>query len=115
MTTQRGIVALCRYLLSACLIAALWSAVCVQAAPIVNATAQMRPYSGIGVLMLEVPMASSDETFEPLRLYDDPAISRKGELNLADVPRHEWIFGPSSTAAPLIVMARKTSWMKVAY
>ena len=60
-------------------------------------------------------MASSDETFEPLRLYDDPAISRKGELNLADVPRHEWIFGPSSTAAPLIVMARKTSWLKVAY
>ena len=74
----------------------------------------MRPYTGIGVLMLGIA-ADTAEPNEQLRLYDEPAIYRQGELEIARIPRHEWIFGPNADSVPLIVTARKREWLRVVY
>lgn len=73
---------------------------------------KMRPYVGIGLLLL--PNNISDPG-EPLILYEEPALSRLGELNRAKIPPLEWILGPSPVVQPLIVTARKGTWLRVAY
>lgn len=89
-----------------------------QAAPqsqLPSPAAPMRPYAGIGVLIL---MTAVDEnSIEPtqFQLYQEPAIVRLGELEIASVPRQEWIFGAERENVPLIVMARKKEWLRVVY
>jgi hypothetical protein len=75
----------------------------------------MRPYAGIGVLMLPVSSSSGEETYEALQRYDEPGIYRRGELDIVQIPRHEWVFGPGSTMVSLVVMAKKAGWLKVVY
>jgi hypothetical protein len=77
-----------------------------------TAPPKMRPYSGIGMLML--PVAANGLT-DPLHLYEEPGLSRLGSLNPGRIPRYDWIFGTISSAAPLIVTARKGPWLRVAY
>lgn len=74
---------------------------------------KMRPYCGIGVLML--PLAGNAGTGEAFHLYDEPAIARRGDLDFSRVPAYEWIFGSMSTGLPLMVTARKGDWLRVAY
>ena len=95
------------------LVALLFAATMVCATPRVPVPPKIRPYSGIGVLMVDT--AGAGKTTEPYPLYDEPAIARLGELDLAKVPACEWIFGTSGTSLPLIVMARKGSWLRVVY
>jgi hypothetical protein len=73
---------------------------------------KMRPYTGIGVLILP---ADGDDPVEPLPLYDEPGLSRLGSLNQGTIPRYEWIFGATTAASPLVVTGRKGSWLRVAY
>jgi hypothetical protein len=73
---------------------------------------KMRPYAGIGILLVPINGAAPAE---PLPLYEEPALSRTGILNKANLPAFEWIFGVSSTVQPVVVIARKGSWLKVAY
>jgi len=73
---------------------------------------KMRPYAGIGILLLPIDDSNSDE---PLILYEEPALSRQGWLNKSKVPAFDWIFGTSSASQPLIVMARKGTWLRVAF
>lgn len=73
---------------------------------------KMRPYTGIGVLML--PVTSGDHN-DPFTLYAEPGLSRQGLLNPDKLPGYDWIFGASPLAVPLIVMGRKGSWLRVAY
>lgn len=67
----------------------------------------MRPYSGIGVLVIDtVPP-------QPIPLYEEPGIIRSGVLNSAAA--HEltaWIAG---TRHPLVLLvtARKSEWLKI--
>jgi len=75
----------------------------------------MRPYSGIGVLMLAVAAGTEPAKPEPLQLYEEPAITRLGELNIARIPAYEWIFGSDGATLPLIVTSRKGDWLRVAY
>jgi hypothetical protein len=75
---------------------------------------KMRPYSGIGVAVLP-GNDSSLETVESLQLYEEPGIFRRGELSRANASGNEWILGVSKERIPLIVMARKGSWLKVCY
>jgi hypothetical protein len=82
----------------------------VSAAP--AALPKMRPYTGIGVLLLPTTAMSSSE---PLPLYEAPALSRLGELQGSKAPAFEWIFGASPAVRPVIVMARKGTWLRVAY
>jgi len=77
-----------------------------------SAPPKMRPYTGIGMLVL--PVAGADLN-DPLPLYEEPGLSRLGSLNPARIPRYDWIFGTISSAAPLIVTARKGPWLRVAY
>ena len=77
-----------------------------------SAPMKMRPYTGIGMLML--PVAGADLN-APLPLYEEPGLARLGSLNLARIPRYDWIFGATSAAAPLIVTGRKGPWLRVAY
>jgi len=76
---------------------------------------QMRPYSGIGVLLLAPEKGSDQDTREPLFLYEEPALSRIGELDSAQAPPYEWIFSRNVSRLPLIVTARKGDWLRVAY
>lgn len=69
----------------------------------------MRPYSGIGVFVLSAPDS------EPLHLYEEPGIFRRGELDHAGASANEWIFGGEQGRVPLIVMARRGNWLKVCY
>lgn len=87
----------------------------IQAAPLVPQPAPMRPYVGIGVLLLATASDEIGMTPAALQLYDDPAIYRLGELEIATIPRQEWIFGPEAETVPLIVMARKGDWLRVVY
>ena len=73
---------------------------------------KMRPYAGIGIL--QVPISGTD-SIEALPLYEEPALSRQGELNKSKIPPFEWIFGPPSVTQPMIVMARKGTWLRVVY
>jgi hypothetical protein len=75
----------------------------------------MRPYVGIGVLLLASYSSENGTTPTPLQLYHDPAIYRLGELEVAAIPRQEWIFGSEAETVPLIVMARKGDWLRVVY
>jgi len=75
----------------------------------------MRPYAGIGVLMLPVSSDSGDAAYEELQRYDEPGIYRRGALEIVRIPRHEWIFGSGSAMVPLVVMAKKAGWLKVVY
>jgi hypothetical protein len=77
-----------------------------------SAPPKMRPYSGIGMLML--PVAGNGLT-DSLPLYEEPGLSRLGSLNPNRIPRYDWIFGAISSAAPLIVTGRKGPWLRVAY
>lgn len=76
---------------------------------------KLRPYTGIGVLLLSVARGEEGEMLEPLYLYHEPAISRLGELNSGMVPPYEWIFGMSSMKMLLIVTARRGNWLRVVY
>lgn len=80
-------------------------------APHVVSPPKIRPYSGIGILMLKTVA----DTSEPLQLYEEPAISRLGALNVGRVPSYDWIFGPAAASLPLVVTARKGEWLRVAY
>src|SRR5512133_744011 len=73
---------------------------------------KMRPYAGIGLILLPV---TTNTPADPLLLYEEPALSRLGELNRSKIPSSDWIFGPSTVAQPLIVVARKGTWLRVAY
>ena len=73
---------------------------------------KMRPYTGIGMLMLPV---ASDDLNDTLTLYEEPGLSRLGSLNPGKIPRYDWIFGASPVAIPLIVTGRKGPWLRVAY
>jgi hypothetical protein len=75
---------------------------------------KMRPYAGIGILHL--PINNTDPGDPPL-LYEEPALSRMGELNRSKIPVFDWILGsgPSSAAQSLIVTARKGTWLRVVY
>jgi hypothetical protein len=77
-----------------------------------SAPSKMRPYTGIGVLMLTV--AGDDQNDLPA-LYEEPGLSRLGSLNPGKIPRYGWIFGESPAAVPLIVTGRKGPWLRVAY
>jgi hypothetical protein len=72
----------------------------------------MRPYTGIGVLILRV---AADELNDHLPLYEEPGLSRLGSLNPAKIPRYDGIFGAAPAAAPLVVTGRKGPWLRVAY
>lgn len=82
----------------------------VAAAP--SSPQKMRPYAGIGIIFLPI---NGSEPGEPLPLYEEPAFFRQGDLNRAKIPAFDWIFGTSPVAQPLIVMARKGAWLRVAY
>lgn len=73
----------------------------------------MRPYAGIGILLL--PITASEAPSDPLPLYEEPALSRLGELHRAKIPSFEWIFGTPTAVQSMIVMARKGSWLRVSY
>lgn len=88
---------------------------CLQAAPISPLAARMRPYTGIGVVILTIALGENGMAPTQLQLYDDPAIYRLGELEIATIPRDEWIFGLDTESVPLIVMARKGEWLRVVY
>ena len=77
-----------------------------------SAPPKMRPYTGIGILMLTV---AGNGLNEPLPLYEEPGLSRLGSLNPGKIPRYDWIFGASPVAIPLIVTGRKGPWLRVAY
>ena len=86
------------------------------AAPSAGKAPRMRPYAGIGVLQLTIKSAVDKETPEPFRLYEEPAVSRLGDLNLnGGTPPFDSVFGVSRAALPLIVMARKGNWLRVTY
>ncbi|MEI6205162.1 MAG: hypothetical protein WCP20_00125 [Desulfuromonadales bacterium] len=75
---------------------------------------QMRPYSGIGIVLLQGHNAEIDQG-EPFHLYEEPGISRRGELSGPNVSGNEWVFGVQRNRLLLIVTARKGSWLRVCY
>ncbi|GFE59995.1 hypothetical protein [Geobacter sp. AOG2] len=74
----------------------------------------MRPYSGIGVLFLATEQGDGGRQ-EPLNLYEEPAMLRIGSLDRSQAPPYEWLFIRNASQLPLIVMARRGDWLRVAY
>jgi hypothetical protein len=87
----------------------------IEAAPSIVKTTRMRPYTGIGVLLLEPLQKNIAEPAEPLPLYEEPAIARLGNLDLSKMPSNEWIFGNGKSGFPLIVTSKKGVWLRVIY
>jgi hypothetical protein len=75
----------------------------------------MRPYSGIGVLLLAAENGEADGYQGPLYLYEEPAVLRIGALDSGQAPPYEWLFTRNFSRLPLIVTARKGDWLRVAY
>jgi hypothetical protein len=80
-----------------------------------QAPQQMRPYSGIGVLLLAVEKGRNNGLQEPLYLYEEPAVLRIGALDIGQALPYEWIFSRNVSWLPLIVTARKGDWLRVVY
>ena len=76
---------------------------------------RMRPYSGAGVLTVPLFADIPDDFADPLLLYHEPGLGRLGGLDLARVPRHEWLFGVDRERLQLVVTARKGKWSQVVY
>jgi len=83
--------------------------------PAASPVSRMRPYAGMGVLLLPITSLGSDEPFGRLHLHDEPSMSRLENAELALAPRHQWIFAMDTDTVPLMVMARKGDWLKVVY
>ncbi len=92
------------------LLCALLAVSTASAAP--SAPQKMRPYTGIGILVLP---AAGDNMNNPPPLYEEPGLSRLGSLIPGSIPRYDWIFGAASDVTPLIVTGRKGPWLRVAY
>lgn len=75
----------------------------------------MRPYSGIGVLLLGGEHDENSVPQESLYLYEEPAVQRIGALDSDRTPPYEWLFTGNASRVPLIVTARKGEWLRVAY
>jgi len=89
--------------------------VCLEAAPSIVKVTKMRPYTGIGVLLLESLQENVAESADPLPLYEEPAIARLGKLELSKMPSNEWVFGSGRSTIPLIVTSKKGVWLRVIY
>lgn len=76
---------------------------------------QMRPYSGIGVLLLATEPGEGNGRQEPLYLYEEPAVQRIGALEERQAPAYEWLFTRNPSRLLLIVTARQGNWLRVAY
>jgi len=76
---------------------------------------QMRPYSGIGVLLLAAEPGEGNGRREPLYLYEEPAVLRIGALEERQAPPYEWLFTRNASRLLLIVTARQGNWLRVAY
>lgn len=85
------------------------------AAPLIVKTTKMRPYTGIGVLLLAPLLNSEAEHPEPLQLYEEPSIVRLGRLERSLVPFKEWVSGVGDSSVPLIVTLKKGDWLRVIY
>lgn len=48
-------------------------------------------------------------------LYEEPGLSRFGELDFSRLSGNEWIFDLPEKLAPVIVSARKGEWLRVFY
>lgn len=104
-----------RVVVAAVLVLASLLPACLRAAPLTPQPPAMRPYAGIGVLLLAPALDEPGVLPRQLPLYDEPAIYRRGVLEIPRVPRHASIFGPDGGQIPLIVMARKGAWSRVVY
>lgn len=77
--------------------------------------ARMRPYAGIGVLLLPLSPSRAQELLGDLPLYDQPAMGRLGTLNRTTAPRLEWLLDLAPESVPVLVMARRGAWLRVTY
>lgn len=75
---------------------------------------RMRPYAGIGLVVFTQSDKAQKEDLQ-LPLYEEPGLSRIGMLDSSKMPVNEWIFGARGGVPPLIVSARKGSWLRVFY
>lgn len=75
---------------------------------------KLRPYSGIGIAVLQGPDSGPDRG-KPLHLYEEPGIFRRGELNVAVTSGNDSVFGVQGNSIRLIVVARKGNWLRVCY
>jgi hypothetical protein len=77
--------------------------------------ARMRPYAGIGVMLLPLSPSLIQEFYGELPLYDQPALGRLGTLSSTALPRLDWILDPVPRNLPVMVMARRGEWLRVTY
>ena len=105
----RGLTTVFRFIGSVLLVLACSDSVGSAASP-----PKMRPYSGIGIVVLQGPDSGPDRG-KPLHLYEEPGIFRRGELSDTSTSGNEWVFGMHRDSIRLIVVARKGSWLRVCY
>jgi hypothetical protein len=86
-----------------------------KAAPVVVQPGKIRPYAGIGILLLApLQESAADSPGSPV-LYEEPSVFRIGTLDATKAPPYEWIFGSGDYATRLIVTSRKGGWLRVVY
>lgn len=75
---------------------------------------RMRPYTGIGLLVFSQTSKAQNQDFQ-LQLYEEPGLTRVGVLDGSRLSGNDWLFGQADGMPPLIVSARKGSWLRVFY
>lgn len=81
------------------------------AAATLHAAPQMRPYTGIGLLLLSESAAGGDD----VPLYGHPGLDRTGSLKPGGLPSYGRMLAPGTGETVLIVTGRKGDWYRVEY
>jgi hypothetical protein len=89
---------------------------CLALIPVAAEGAQQpRPYSGSGVIIIRPFSPERPVDSELIPFYRDPGVERIAERSVRGIPILSSVLNMPPGEYPLVVMAKKGSWMRIAY
>lgn len=83
--------------------------------PAAAAPAVPRPYAGIGLAIIRPGLPQENTLPERLVLYREPGVGRAADKAAAEIPLLTRIIPTGPGEFPVAVLAKKGTWLKVAY
>ncbi len=96
-------------------IAAFFILVLAHSIPLSANALQNRPFTGCGVVVVRTLDPERRAAIPSLPFYREPGVGRIAELSIHDIPGLSSVLDAPSGEFPLAVMAKKGSWLLIAY